>query len=111
MKSVIVICEDFSTHPAGRYESDGPFSGEKFRKEHLVQKLRTSDHVKVVLDGTRGYPSSFLEEAFGGLVRSEGFSLTQLRKELQITADSPHFKKYAGLAWHHIENADQASKD
>lgn len=65
----INVAEDFSRYPAGRYKTDGPFSGERFRDEFLVPILEKEDRARIELDGTRGYGSSFLEEAFGGLVR------------------------------------------
>ena len=67
------LAADFSRYPAGRFLDDGPFSGQAFRARFLVPRLRGGESVVVELDGTRGYGSSFLEEAFGGLVR-EGFS-------------------------------------
>lgn len=68
------IARNFSKYPAGRYKADGRFSGERCRRELLVPALRGTDVVVVDLNGTLGYGSSFLEEAFGGLVREEGFS-------------------------------------
>lgn len=65
----IKVAEQFSRFPAGRFEKDGPFSGELFRRKYLVPALEKSDDLVVELDGARGYGSSFLEEAFGGLVR------------------------------------------
>jgi hypothetical protein len=53
------------TFPAGRNRSDGPYSGEFLRDEKLLPVL-AQDKVIVDLDGTLGYGSSFLEEAFGG---------------------------------------------
>jgi len=70
---VIDIAVDFTRFPAGRYRSDGPYSGQRFREDHLVSALKDKGKVIIRLDGTMGYGSSFLEEAFGGLVRTEGF--------------------------------------
>lgn len=82
----IVVAKDFSAEPAGRYEADGPFSGEVFRDRLLVPSLRKGGEVKVHLDGTEGYGSSFLEEAFGGLVRVSGFSRAFLAKNLILVS-------------------------
>lgn len=71
------IARDFSRYPAGRFRSDGPWSGQKFREDHLVPLLRERQHVAVELDGTAGYGSSFLEEAFGGAVREAKLSLSE----------------------------------
>jgi len=65
----INVAEDFSRYPAGRYYDDGPYSGQKFREEYLVPVITNNEKAIINLDGVRGYGSSFLEEAFGGLVR------------------------------------------
>lgn len=64
------LATQFSRFPAGRYKSDGPYSGEAFRDDFLIPYLREHKKVVVELDGALGYGSSFLEEAFGGLVRA-----------------------------------------
>jgi hypothetical protein len=61
--------------------------------------------VAVVLDGTAGYPSSFLEEAFGGLVRQRGFSHRDLDKKLTVIANDPHYETYWHLAKKYIREA------
>ena len=40
------------------------------------------------MDGTRGYGSSFLEEAFGGLVR-KGFSQDQILSSFELNSSDP----------------------
>lgn len=83
MKTIDVAAE-FSANPAGRFKADGPYSGERFRDEHLLPALRSGEEVTVLLDGTRGYGSSFLDEAFAGLVREHGFSPEQLGRQLKL---------------------------
>lgn len=73
----ISIANDFSRYPAGRFETDGPYSGEKFRKELLEPFVSKGENLVIDLDGVRGYGSSFLEEAFGGLIR-EGYDASNL---------------------------------
>lgn len=81
---VINIERNFSRYPAGRYLEDGPYSGQRFREEFLVPALETgADKVIIELDGARGYGSSFLEEAFGGLVRA-GYSANDLLSRLEL---------------------------
>ena len=75
--NIINIAHDFSDLPGPRYRRQGPGSGEEFLKEHLrpafVRASRAGTQVTVQLDGVRyGYPTSFLEEAFGGLAREFG---------------------------------------
>jgi hypothetical protein len=65
----INLAQDFSKHPAGRYKTDGPYSGELFREAFLIPIVRNHERTVIHLDGARGYGSSFLEEAFGGLAR------------------------------------------
>lgn len=80
----INIAKQFSTIPAGRDSNDGPDSGERFRSEFLVPALNEYDKVIVVLDGTEGYGSSFLDESFGGLIRVEGMTATDLHHRLDV---------------------------
>jgi hypothetical protein len=65
----IDLARDFSAEPFGRYMSHGPASGERFRSEFLERHLRAGDQVVVNIDGVTGLSSSFLDEAFAGLVR------------------------------------------
>ncbi len=82
-KKFIRLAADFSRYPAGRYVKDGPYSGERFREEYLRPVLDKSEQVIIELDGTRGYGSSFLEEAFGGLVRC-GYSVEKVKSAFEL---------------------------
>jgi len=84
---VINIANDFSRYPGGRFYTDGPFSGEQFRQEFLIPVLNSSDKCSIVFDGARGYGSSFLEEAFGGLVRI-GYSAADVLSKFQLVSES-----------------------
>ena len=85
----INIARDFGRYPAGRYAKDGPFSGEEFRNRFLTPALKQADAKTVVeFDGARGLASSFLEEAFGGLVR-QGFSPDAVRSHLILQSKDP----------------------
>lgn len=75
----INIAKEFSRYPAGRFMSDGPYSGEQFREDYLRPILEKNERATIELDGTRGYGHSFLEEAFGGLVRS-GISAQRVKQ-------------------------------
>ena len=72
----INIAKDFTETPGPRYKKDGEFSGQEFRELLLVPKfeeaIAQSTQLEINLDGGYGYPSSFLEEAFGGLSRIYG---------------------------------------
>ncbi len=56
--------------PGPRYISLGPSSGEEFNN-WIKQELAKDKDLTIDLDGTEGYGSSFLEEAFGGLIRDK----------------------------------------
>ena len=76
MSDVIVnVATDFYPRPSGRYKLDGDHSGQAFRDDILFPKLNRvieqNSDAKVVVDFTdvTMAGSSFLEEAFGGLIR------------------------------------------
>lgn len=75
----LTIATNFSFSPGPRFIKEGPDSGELFRTTILETKFKeaTEKNVQLVidLDGVAGYGTSFLEEAFGGLVRDFGFNL------------------------------------
>ena len=100
----ISIANDFSKYPAGRFYQDGPNSGQKFRDEILAPALKDNQNTKVLvdLDGTRGFGSSFLEEAFGGLVRIHKLSKSELLLKLEITGSLETYKK---RIWQYINEA------
>ncbi len=71
----IKISRDFSDTPGGRYIAEGEYSGEAFREKVLIPKyleaIKEGKKLIVDLDGCYGLATSFLEEAFGGLVRKQ----------------------------------------
>lgn len=105
---MITVAEDFSRYPGGRYRQDGQFSGEEFRDDFLVPALERArakgGRVVVVLDGVTGYPSSFLEEAFGGLVRERHYSAAALRDLLEVRAGEL-FESYKALIERYVNMA------
>lgn len=85
---IIDVGKDFTRFPAGRTSSDGPFSGEAFRDKLLRPALDRHAPVIIQLDSALGYGSSFLEEAFGGLVRL-GYDKSVLGELLQLETSDP----------------------
>lgn len=77
------IGKSFSRFPAGRYSADGPASGERFREDVLRPLLAQGFDILIQLDDALGYGSSFLEEAFGGLVRS-GIPASELLRRIRF---------------------------
>lgn len=102
-ETFISVEEMFSPFPGGRHRIDGDFSGQEFREDILIPALEKFDRVVVLLDGAEGYPSSFLEESFGGLIRA-GYELSFIRKRLTIRAVDPHFETYKLLAERYLED-------
>lgn len=81
------IGKRFSRFPAGRYAKDGPASGEDFREHVLLPLLEEgATEIQIELDDAIGYGSSFLEEAFGGLVR-RGRDSEELLKIFRFSSD------------------------
>ena len=85
------------------------FNGEKFRKEHLLPALigaDTAGSILVVrLDGLKSCGSSFLESAFGGLVRYDGYSAKRLQKLIRIEFKSASLERYKIAIENHIKRA------
>jgi len=101
MSRTLKVSREFSAEPAGRFRTDGPNSGERFREELLIPALKKVEGKLVVdMNDLEGYGSSFLEEAFGGLIRSE-FTPKQLHDKLEILADDPAL---AQEVWSYIDN-------
>ena len=102
----INIARDFSEVPSGRYRVDGPASGEAFREDILKDALKNHDVITVELDGTEGYNSSFLEEAFGGLIRKKYLQKQDIRGRLIIEAKGDAYKHYQAAAYRYLEKAE-----
>lgn len=98
---MIYKISNYTVTPGGRYRTDGKFSGEEFREDILrdlfKKVLENDDLLTIDLDNTYGYPSSFLEEAFGGLAREFNSDLV-LKYMRFISDDDPieieRIKKY-----------------
>jgi|JI10StandDraft_1071094.scaffolds.fasta_scaffold169122_3 hypothetical protein len=65
----INLVDDFTNAPGGRYRWQGDHSGEEFREDFLLPAFEEAQKVEVDLNGALGLPSSFLDEAFGELLR------------------------------------------
>ena len=83
---------EFSQFPFGRYDRVSPASGERFRRERLLPAFSSEGPVEVDLDGARGLSPSFLEEAFGGLVREGVPAQTILDRLVVRSARDPSLK-------------------
>ena len=112
--TVLSIANQFSRFPAGRYRSDGPYSGERFRDDFLLPALQAASkngtHVVVELDGVLGYSSSFLEEVFGGVVRNWRDDLKSLVSLLKISAEDIAYESARLDAQRYLEDELKRSK-
>ncbi|EAY4678790.1 DUF4325 domain-containing protein [Salmonella enterica subsp. enterica serovar Rubislaw] len=100
----ISIINDFNKKPYGRYPSDGPGNGERFRQQFLVPALQKFDKVIVDLTGYNRYGRSFIDEAFGGLIRAEKFTKKELDDKLEYYHSE--LKSFEILIKERIDKAD-----
>ena len=108
----INIKEDFSEVPRGRHIIDGDFCGAEFREKFLKPKLEElAGGEKLIVDirEVEGYASSFLDEAFGGLVRKGYFTKEELHKKL-IIKDDEVCEFYTKIIWEMIDGAQSDTK-
>ena len=97
MLQVLKVSTDFSDIPGPRYIREGLYSGEEFRERLLVPLLKkcieNGDTLQIVLDGTQGYGTSFLEEAFGGLIRVNHLSFSDIHDHVIIVSEEEPYLK------------------
>lgn len=105
---ILNVAKDFSRCPGARYPSEGNFSGQEFREQLLSPKLteaiESGVNLVVILDGSAGYATSFIEEAFGGLVRENQYSLNEIIDTIEIISkEDPSYiddaNSYMKNAW------------
>ncbi len=105
-KESLSVLEDFSFKTGPRYVREGENSGEKFRKEILYPRVKDAIEqnfqLEIILDGVAGYGTSFLEEAFGGLIRENGLTYNQISSHVKIISEEEDYL---------IEDIDQYMKD
>ena len=87
------ISEIYHKMPMGRYyPEDGDWTGDKFRKEFIEPIFNEYEKIIIDLDDLYGCPSSFREEAFGGLARIYGIQEVLDKLEFR-TSDFPNLIK------------------
>lgn len=108
---MIDLATQFSPYPSGRFPSDGTFNGETFRDVILVPALndakKSTHHEKVIvdIDGVRTFGSSFLEEAFGGLIRHNLFTKDDIKALLEVRCTKPYLLLFKHSIESYIKNA------
>lgn len=80
----ISIANYYHIAPSGRYEIEGPYSGEIFRSKWLEPAFKDKNIKRIIIDlnGLRGVGSSFWEEAFAGLMREPKISPEDIYNKL-----------------------------
>ncbi|MBC6438636.1 MAG: DUF4325 domain-containing protein [Rhodobacteraceae bacterium] len=112
MSRTITISKDYTRFPGGRYVEDGAGNGTTFREDFMKPEMARQDGsvIRVVLDGAAGYPSSFLEEAFGGLVRVDGFAAKDVLNRFEFVANEPGFARYIELIKQYVRQAQNVTR-
>ncbi len=90
------VAKEFSPTPGFRTKDEGPFPAVDFRDKLLFPKLKDAiendDILLVDLDGSSGYGTSFLEEAFGGLIRVCHLRYSDIEVHLKLKSeDDPSY--------------------
>jgi hypothetical protein len=105
----INVAGEFSKFPSGRDDIDGPNNGTRFRKELLVPRFKAAvaqcAELTVELDEVLSFGSSFLEEAFGGMIRREGISKSDLMRVLKILPGREGNRRYSDAIYRYIQEA------
>ncbi|BDU38718.1 STAS-like domain-containing protein [Vibrio nigripulchritudo] len=105
----IEVVNDFHSRPYGRLTNDAPgcelSSGQAFRDKHLAPALHEFDKVTVDLTGFNRYGRSFLDEAFGGLIRESKFTKAQLDEKLSYVHND--LASVVAIIDERIERAEQ----
>lgn len=103
---ILYVGKQFSDDPAGRYYTDGDGSGEEFREEVLRPLLALNKPITINIDeNVEGYGSSFLVEAFGGLIKHGYFKASDVNRMLTIDFNDPDFGFYARKIKQYINEA------
>ncbi len=105
----IDIASEYDAYPAGRDDSDGPYNGTKFRNQILrpryVKAFDDGVELVVFIDGVKSFGSSFLEEAFGGLVREFPDRKKDIERRIRVVGERPGSIRYLDAIKRYIKEA------
>ena len=101
------ISTDYSEFPGGRYSEDGLGNATDFREKYLIPMLEKNRPFMIDLNGVVSYPVSFIDEAFGGLVRMKRYTSEQLMKLIKFHSTDENLLETVRLIEHHIQNPDK----
>ena len=102
------VMKMMNSSPGPRFRDQGEGSGEAFREDHLIpafdEAVEKEEVLCVDMDGAKyGYPTSFLEEAFGGLARERGTDIAKKTIRIECTSEPMLYKEVL----HYIEFGEQ----
>lgn len=90
---------DFAEYPGPRYKRQGDFSGEEYYITVLnpafAKCYQQHEKLEINLDGTAGYPSSFLDEAFGELI----YDFSEAAVEAFVVLKTERFKRHLDMIY------------
>ena len=104
---IILNIKDFSLTPGIKTSEANCFSGKEYLSIHLIPAFKKviseNKKIKIILDGTLGIPTSFLEELFGGLVSDFGFD--KVKNNIEIVSTQRPF--YLDDISEYMDNANK----
>jgi hypothetical protein len=107
---LVSIAKDFSRTPRGRTARDGPFNGEAFRKRFLEPAIKANQQIVVDVGGIASLPSSFLEEAFGGLFRQGRPRPYLIKSLIKFETTDARSRPYVDLIQRYMDEAARRSR-
>lgn len=107
---LVSIAKDFSKAPRGRTSRDGPFNGEAFRKKFLEPAIDAGQSVVVDVGGIPSLPSSFLEEAFGGLYRRGRRNPYLIKSLIKFESTDARSRPYVDLIQRYMDEASRRGR-
>ena len=80
-----IYVKNFSDDPFGSDDQDGPFNGDKFRREYLSSAFKEYDKIIVDFDGLQAFPgTSFIGSAFVGLMTIDKVPYQTILSKLEV---------------------------
>ena len=105
----INIAREFSPILMVRHKQKDMKSGEEFREEILLPRVRQAVQERTILqidfDGLKGINLSFLDESFGGIVRAGEMSAEDLLKILEFIPEKSYYDIYIDKTKNFISEA------
>lgn len=91
MSNIFNITKEFSKRPCGRYKEHGNYSAERLR-EIILEKLNSSNDVLTIdVSGLSMFSSAFINECFGGMIRLNLISKSDLNNRIVFVTKENNF--------------------